>query len=77
MNGILLYYPSSESSSAASPIVPLVANINMGPNVAYLLMKYDPEIFHISENSRHVYNSVRKGIKCLICGFENSNFGIK
>ena len=37
----------------------------------------ESEVFHVSKSSRHVYNSVRKGIKCLICGFENSNFGIK
>jgi hypothetical protein len=37
----------------------------------------ESEVFGVSKSKMHVYDRIEKGIKCLICGYRNTNSGIK
>jgi hypothetical protein len=36
----------------------------------------ESEIFGVSKTRGHVYNAMRKGIHCLICGYRDIRFGM-
>lgn len=37
----------------------------------------ESETLHVSKKRMHIYNCIRKGIKCLVCGYDNVRFGVK